>query len=241
MKTVLCVTYFRRRSIKIFFLWIRIKCCKKLNILQRNDGMVPFFKIYIIGSSHGKRLGQVLRRHKDCGTKFQVFCYSVPGKSFDNLVWPDLSKLSSTDLLIIIPFGNDLVDRKYIHRGVQDRIIHLTKFVPRTDEYFLPKYRSLSDKLEGVRANIRILGNFYRHLCCQKHIFPGWIAYQNKINRQIAEFFSGTQVQVLDHRSLLPLKFWEAKNVRLYSAQQYDSVHFRDYTTIAEKILFSLN
>ena len=199
------------------------------------------FRIFIVGASHGKRLGKALRRHQDCGTVFQVFCYCVPGKPFYNLIWPDLSSLLPTDLLIVIPFGNDLVERRYIQKSVQDRKIHLTQFVPRTDAYFVPRYQALSEKLKVVRAKVRILNNFYRHLCCPQHKFTGWVSYQNKINKEIVRNFTTARVKVLDHRSLLGLPFWKAKVIQEYSRLQSDSVHFWDYMNIANNILLSLD
>jgi hypothetical protein len=138
--------------------------------------------------------------------------------------------------LIIVPFGNDFIDRKFVFKN--KGIIHLSHFVPRDNKYFDQLFQLLAAKLSKTSANVRILTNFYRHFCCRKHDHEGWLPYQNEVNRKIfARFHTSGKIQVVDHRALLPLNFKKAKDTKRYRALQTDSVHFADYTVLAEKLI----
>jgi hypothetical protein len=198
------------------------------------------YTIHVVGASHGRRIGNALKGLAGYGTEFQVSFQCTGGKKFEELYWPNLKNLLENDLLIIVPFGNDLVERKFVskHKGV----IHLNQFVPRDNKYFDRLFQLLAAKLSKTHCNVRILTNFYRHLCCRKHDHDGWLSYQNEVNRKIfAKFHSSGKIQVVDHRSLLPLNFKKAKDTKRYRALQTDSVHFADYTVLANKILLTLS
>ena len=198
------------------------------------------FTIYVVGASHGKKISRALRRLQGYGTVFQVCCLCVGGKKFYDLNWPNLNTLKETDLLLVLPFGNDLIDRNNISRD-QFSKIHLTQFQPRPNSYFEERYRVLESKLNSTVAQVRIISNFFRHFCCDTHFHPGWVGYRNRLNRDLLLRFPTTaKVKVLDHRGLLGLPYRKARNVLQYRNLQYDSVHFRDYLPIAKKILESV-
>jgi lysophospholipase L1-like esterase len=196
--------------------------------------------ITVVGASHGKRLCQALRRHQDYGKQFVVNDLSQPGKPYFDLAWPKLETLSENDLLIVIPLGNDLVERKYVYRENSTGIIHLKSFVPRADSYFETRFEDLAEKLSKANCKIRLINNVYRHNCCPVHRHPGWLSYQNKINRQIEQRFNSAKICVIDHRKFIPLSFREAKNVSNYRSFQKDSVHFKNYSYMADFILKSI-
>ena len=82
-------------------------------------------KIYLVGASHGRRTSEALKRLPGYGVDFQVFCFCVGGKKFYDLAWPNLDLLTTQDVLVVFPFGNDLVDRKFIKKDQKTRKIHL--------------------------------------------------------------------------------------------------------------------
>ena len=198
------------------------------------------YTIHVVGASHGRRIGEALKKLKGYGTVFQVSFNCIGGKKFEELNWPNLKNIEENDLLIIVPFGNDLVERKYVFKS--KGIIHLKHFLPRDNKHFDRLFQLLAAKISKINCNVRILTNFYRHLCCRIHDHEGWLSYQNEVNRKIfARFHTSGKIQVVDHRSLLPLNFKKAKDTKRYRALQTDSVHFADYTVLAEKILLTLS
>ena len=92
------------------------------------------YTVYIVGASHGRRIGDALKTLAGYGTQFQVSFNCIGGKKFDELHWPNLKDIDEKDLLIVVPFGNDLVERKYVFKN--KGIIHLKHFVPRDNKHF---------------------------------------------------------------------------------------------------------
>ncbi len=198
------------------------------------------YTVYVVGASYGRRIGDALKRLAGYGTEFQVSFHCVWGKKFEDLYWPNSKNLSQDDLLIIVPFGNDLVERKFVFKN--KGIIHLKHFEPRDNKHFDQLFQLPAAKLSKNHCNVRVLTKFYRHFCCRKHDHAGWLSYQNEVNRKIfSRFHTSGKIQVVDHRSLLPLNFKKAKDTKRYRALQTDSVHFVDYTVLAEKILQTLS
>jgi hypothetical protein len=198
------------------------------------------YTVYIVGASHGRRIGEALKRVSGYGTEFQVSFHCIGGKKFEELYWPSLKNIAENDLLIVVPFGNDLVERKFVFKN--KGIIHLNHFVPRDNKHFDRLFQLLAAKISKTNCNVRILTNFYRHFCCRDHDHEGWLSYQNEVNRKIfSRFHTSGKIQVVDHRSLLPLNFKKAKDTKRYWALQTDSVHFADYTVLAEKIIRTLS
>jgi hypothetical protein len=198
------------------------------------------YTVFVVGASHGRRIGEALKKLAGYGTEFQVSSQCIGGKGFEELNWPNLKNLLENDVLIIVPFGNDLVERKFVSK--KGGLIHLNQFVPRDNKYFDRLFQLLASKLSKTNCIVRILTNFYRHLCCRKHQHAGWLSYQNEVNKKIySKFHTRGKIQVVDHRYLLPLTFRQAKDTEKYRALQTDSVHFADYTVLAKKILSTLS
>ena len=191
--------------------------------------------VHLVGASHGKKIAQAFKRLPGYGTVFQVRSLCESGKTFYDLKWPALESLKETDFLVILPFGNDLIERKYIKRIGSK--IHLLNFRPRQSEYFEERYRVLQEKIDSTVARVCILTSFYRHFCCNDHFYSGWVGYQNKVNRDLTARFEGTRVRTLDHRRLIGLPYRKSKDLLEYRKLQTDSVHFSDYRPIAEGIL----
>jgi len=197
--------------------------------------------IYVVGASHGVRISKALQTLPGYGTVFTVFCLCIRGKPYEELVWPEFNELRTEDILLVVPFGNNIVEKKYVSFDRVARIIHLTAFVPRSREYFNRIFDSLQKKLEQFLGHIYVVNNFYRHFCCPRHNHVNFVAYQNQINKAISDRFNSQQkVKVLDHRSLLGIPLKKARNILEYRKLQTDSVHFRSYGTIAKRILESV-
>ena len=75
------------------------------------------YTIHVVGASHGRRIGNALKKQKGYGTQFQVSFNCIGGKKFEELNWPNLKNIEENDLLVIVPFGNDLVERKYVFKS----------------------------------------------------------------------------------------------------------------------------
>ena len=199
--------------------------------------------IHIVGSSHGKRLALALERLPEFRNTYNLKNYARGGVGFKDLVWPDPDDLGSDDVLIVIPFGNDLLqkNKNCVYRG-SDKIFHMQRFLPTPDNEFTNLYNFLLIKLLGYSENkVFIIQNFYRHFCCEKekHHHRGWLGYQNRRNNELKkelEPFS-RYVVVLDHRKLHTRSGQLIKDIQMYKSKQYDGVHFRDYSVIGNNVL----
>jgi stalled ribosome alternative rescue factor ArfA len=191
--------------------------------------------IILVGASHGWRLFRSLKRIPGYGITFTVTCLCVRGAKFADLNWPQTVKES--DFLVVIPFGNDVTNRKNIKFDRETGIIHLVKFVPHEKEHWKFLFTKLQQKLSDKNCKILVIDNFYRHLCCDTHRHKGWLSYQTQINKELREQFKDSQIKVVDHRYLLSNPRICKANVLEYRKLQGDSVHFRDYSPIAENLL----
>jgi len=213
------------------------------------------FRVHCIGSSHAVRIAQSLNKTPGVGEEFSVdSTCAQSGKVFKDINWPDFSKYDEKDVLIIVPFGNDVFRRNSIkiERLKKGKIIHLVKSAPTSDEHLASLCESLSEKLKGTKAEVIIVSSFYRHLfCCAdlrkvspkaesyKHNHPGLLGIQNRKNKFILSFFKGSYL-VFRHEALL---FDSCKKATLqiveYRKKQPDSVHFNDkvYLGIVNRLL----
>jgi hypothetical protein len=189
--------------------------------------------IILVGASHGRHLHKALKTLPGYGTEFTVNCLCESGKKFFDLKWP--VKVNSTDYLVVIPFGNDLQPRSNVH--FTGGTAHLVRFQPYSNQYWENLFQGLRARLADRNCEVRIIDNFYRHLCCHLHTNPGWLSYQTTVNKEIRRNFHGDRCQVIDHRSLLPLTYKKARKIPLYKELLKDSVHFRNYRPIAERLL----
>jgi hypothetical protein len=175
------------------------------------------------------------------------------GKVFKDINWPDFSKYDKKDVLIIIPFGNDIFRRNSIRieRLRKGKIIHLVKSAPTSEEHLASLCESLKKKLNGTKAEVIIVTSFFRHLfCCEnlreigsgakkvEHNHSGIVGIQNRKNEFIEKYFKGDYL-VLRHETLAFNTYRAGRQAREYRKKQPDAVHFSDkvYWEIAEKLL----
>ncbi len=50
--------------------------------------------VYVVGASHGRKIGEALKRLSGYGAEFQVSFHSLGGKKFEDLHWPNLKRPS---------------------------------------------------------------------------------------------------------------------------------------------------
>jgi hypothetical protein len=50
------------------------------------------YTVYIVGASHGRRIGDALKTLAGYGTQFQVSFHCIGGKKFEELYWPNSKK-----------------------------------------------------------------------------------------------------------------------------------------------------
>jgi len=215
------------------------------------------FRVHCIGSSHAVRIAQSLLTIPGVGEEFSVdSTCAQSGKVFKDINWPDFSKYDEKDVLIIIPFGNDIFQRNSIRieRLGKGKIIHLVKSAPTSDEHLASLCESLNEKLKGTKAEIIIVTSFYRHLfCCAdlrelnpktksyEHAHPGILGIQDRKNKFILSFFKGSGYLVFKHEALLfdnHLRNGRVPKIE-YRKKQPDSVHFNDkiYLEIVNRLL----
>ena len=193
--------------------------------------------VYVIGSSHAHRIQLVLKGLPEYNTEFNILSFAKGGAKFSNLVWPDLESIDPSDVVLVFPLGNDLLKNRH-HIKKQGRIFHLERFEPVEDIVFRTCLYLLEQKLSKCRAKILVVTSFYRHFCCRNHTHQGWLGYQNLRNAQLFYIQDRVpNVTVLNHKKLVSDRNTELRDTVRYRELQYDSVHFRDYTPIARKIL----
>ncbi len=202
-------------------------------ITQNGDVLV--MHIILVAASNGWRLFQALQRIPGYGTTFTVTCLCVRGATFFNLVWPTTVK--DDDVLVVIPFGNDLVSRNFVKFDKKTGVIHLEKFVPFEKTYWERLLKSLANKLSDKNCSVFVIDNFYRHFCCDTHRHKGWLSYQTTVNKGIRKRFENSQITVVDHTQLLGNPRIYKRNHLEYRKLQRDSVHFRDFSPIARNLL----
>lgn len=195
-------------------------------------------RIILVGASHGWRIYEALKTLPDYGVKFTVLCLCKRGARFSGLVWP--KKVELEDSLIVFPFGNDVQPKSHIEFQRHPRTIHLAKFTPYKAEYWENLHQELISRLAGLNCAVKVVDSFYRHFCCNKHVHPGWVKYQASLNSQLRKKCIAANIQVIDHRTLLPLKYRQTRKIGEYRKLMSDAVHFLDYLPIAKVLLKGL-
>jgi len=144
------------------------------------------FRVHSIGASHFARITQSLQRSPGFNTEFSVdSTCAKSGKVFKNINWPDFSKYDGKDVLVIVPFGNDIFQRNAlkIERLKKGKIIHLVKSAPTSEGHLASLCESLKKKLKGTKAEVIIVTSFFRHLLCCANL------RKNKANVERQEHF----------------------------------------------------
>ena len=196
-------------------------------------------RIIILGSSHAARIYKAVVRQPSSKV-FKIFDLTTPGGTLGGssnrvkINYDLLSNLNDCDHVIVQIFGNDLFE-KNIQITQNPKVIHLTKFKSKSDEYIYQLFQILQKILSITKAKVTLIDNVYKHVfCCETHIHPGLIKFQAKRNKQLRSYFS--QYTVLDHRKILGLNPRKLKSIKEYREILTDSVHLKPvyYSKIAE-------
>ena len=199
-------------------------------------------KLHIVGASNGKEIFRSFLKYRkqvpNAVPKITfIKSHCVPGTKYPELIWPTASELGKDDVLLILPFGNELQKGKYIRDSTPSRTFHLINFVPESDTVFADYMLDLQCRLMRYQCKILVINAFFRFLCgC--HVHPKLIPYIHRRNTELAKILKPlSNVTVLDHRTLVSEKIWKIKrNPKLYMNLLRDSVHFKDNDVIARRI-----
>jgi len=166
-------------------------------------------KLFIIGGSHAKRLYLLMKQNENLTRKYQIINFAKPGATAENVIMPDIAKITDKDILFVQLFGNDLFDRGSVVRFSQrnNRKFHLKRFSPLRKDKYKQLFGQFKEKLKEVKGKIYILDNPYRYICqCKAHQYPGLIKVQSQFNAALhSTFIAEENVKVLSHLSLLNL------------------------------------
>jgi len=194
-------------------------------------------KIFLIGASHGVRLGRELEKISEIREQYEIRNFSIRGCKYENLVFPSAEKVKEEDLVILIPFGNNIVKRGVSFYEGQ---FHLTEYFPTSLEEYQDLCEDLYKRTLLYSCKVLIISNFYRHICCRDHLYPGWISHQRKFNTLLKDKFKGleSKVRVLDHLKLVHayLNVRKVKQLTVYRELQVDAIHFKNYKVIARNV-----
>jgi hypothetical protein len=183
-------------------------------------------KFYFIGSSHAKRMGAEFQEQNK---NLTVMNFGRSGAIYENLFWPDFSKINEKDFIFIQFLGNDIFPKQFVkfEKSEGKKCFHLTKFSPIPLNVLEEKLIHLKNKLSNCKAKIILIDIFLRHLnCCAKHRDSRILAHQLKINKIIKQVLNGSNITVVDHKKLIWIRSEKLKNIRFYEKLFVDSVHF---------------
>lgn len=188
-------------------------------------------KLVIIGNSHATRLK--FESVPEIIQKFDIFNYAKKGGSAKDLIFSkEIKNLSESDILCIWTFGNDFLEKNILVTH-NPKKIHLTKFVPKSENEINGCFSYVANKLIGIRCQIIILDSPKRHLqCCTQHSH-----FANKVirhyelqNRKLRNLFTNldVKIKVFQHQKLLGLSLKCVKNNFEYAKLLKDNVHFSE-------------
>ena len=189
-------------------------------------------KLYLVGASHGVKIGDSLRKIPGVTDSFELKIFSIRGARFSSLVFPSEKICKEQDILCIIPFGNDLIERNSVFKNHRDGRFHLVKYKPIRLTKLHRLCVELLHKLQKFPGKIFVIDNFFRLLCCKSHFYSNWLNFQKTVNREIRDWFSSiktVKVTLIDHRDLISKNRKKSKNIAYYISLQQDSVHFSNY------------
>jgi len=194
------------------------------------------YTVHIIGASLGCAVGKALKNLPSHGHEYTVKSYCKPGLNFLSLKWPNRNTVKKGDILLIFPFGNDLVEKHYYRDS--NRYFHLTKFVPKSDFFFSKLYEKLLGHILIYESKVVIVSSFYRFLCsCHRN--PGLVQYIRKRNSELFQKLGPISgVTVLDQQKLVSHNSFQIRrDIRKYQSLLKDGIHFVNYQPIAENLL----
>ena len=182
-------------------------------------------RVHILGASHAAKIAHAIHRHSGFNSEFLISNNTQPGATIDSfqIDFQTLVSLKETDFVIINFLGNDLL-QKNIRITHHPRTIHLTRFVPKSEQELEDAYSKLKEILSYTRAQVLILDHIYKHVkCCAEHVYPQIQGFWVRKNRELVNVFR--RYRVFDHRKMLPHDWTKLKNMEFYSTLFVDSVH----------------
>jgi hypothetical protein len=197
-------------------------------------------KIFLIGSSHAKRIGFQMKEidQKD----FHIINLGKSGLKVKDLKVPHLS-VTKKDIMIVSILGNDFIKNspKKVTNGTRSKYI-LEHLEPVNTTGILQSFSILQSKLKSVQCKVYIVDTFYRHL-----LYPTKAvklqAYNlfKKRNSMLENFFFLQGIKVLRHRTLFDKKdLRPSRTIKGYGQLlSSDDVHLKKhvYTSIAQRLL----
>ena len=189
-----------------------------------------------MGSSHASRF-RVHLEQLSKKFKFDLKVIAKPGAVYNQLVFPDPSELCESDILILLPFGNNLFEKKSfrIENSRKGRIIHISDYKPTPESEIKRLFINLQQKLKKYTCRVFILDSFFKYVnCCEQHVaaFPLTLKHQRKCNRLLKEHFAtlSERYTVLNHIKLFDKPRTAKCCVSYYKERMVDSVHFTSDT-----------
>jgi hypothetical protein len=146
-------------------------------------------KCVLVGSSHAALLNRPLQQFsKKLNFHFETF--SQPGATYEQLRFPNPDVLSESDILVVIPFGNDVFEKNSheITRTAKGKIIHLKRYAPTSDTVLKGLFTKLQQRLDKYKCRKYVLDSFLKYVdCCQKHTieYPKSLNHQKKTNKRL--------------------------------------------------------
>ena len=197
-------------------------------------------KIFLIGSSHAKRIGFQMSEidQKD----FLICNLGKLGLKVKDLKFPHVG-VTEKDIMIVSILGNDYIKNspKKVVNGTRSKYV-LEHLEPVNTNGILQSFSILQSKLKTVPCKVYIVDTFYRHL-----LYPTKAvklqAYNlfKKRNLMLENFFFLQGIKVLRHRTLFEKKdLRPSRTIQGYAQLlSKDDVHLKKsvYASVANRLL----
>ena len=134
----------------------------------------------MFGSSHAKRLFDAMLGDDHFRDEFELYSIVKSGATIENFTvnYGLLESLSEGDFVIVNFLGNDWLYKNIEFTCSPNKVIHLTKFEPKSFIKIATQFVWLGEVLERTRARVIILDNPLRHIWCRnRHLYPGLIGF----------------------------------------------------------------
>jgi hypothetical protein len=196
--------------------------------------------LFVLGSSHGKRLAMALQKITELSQEYKIENYAKSGARFENMDFPNLEKLTDRDVIIIQIFGNNFLKKfikiKFINGKKQ---MLLTKYVPVPESTIISMYNSLKEIFSCTRAKVFCLDCPVRHLNHSSRQLATRVFQLFKArNKSLHRTLKNSNITTLDHKKFLGVKNTKLRTVTGYAETLVDDVHFFPifYENIAKKL-----
>jgi hypothetical protein len=197
-------------------------------------------KIFLIGSSHAKRIGFQM---SEIDQKDFIICnLGKSGLKVKDLKFPHVG-VTEKDIMIVSILGNDYIKNspKKVVNGTRSKYV-LEHLEPVNTNGILQSFSILQSKLKTVPCKVYIVDTFYRHL-----LYPSKAvklqAYKlfKKRNCMLENFFFLQGIKVLRHRTLFEKKdLRPSRTIKGYAQLlSSDDVHLKKhvYASVAKRLL----